>query len=520
MASNKIDKKVRLFTFLPYGFCSKDATIIAGKNNEYAASFHLGDDPAAFLDYYENYKKNIRDKALYLIDKGYAKNVKRSCGTPPQVRSFRILTQKGLAILTDAPDVLPEGTPISSEPEDYTGSKNDGYFRSNSATAISLRQMLIELAQSDDPADQKEFDTILADAVMNGDVTALTEAIALANSAVISMDRYSSNQRYRIWCLSHIMAMFASWGFLTYYDKRPYDTKFAIDGITDDTSLQIYLSKHGNTIPALTFQALNRWYCNNPGFYRLTQQYPDVSLEAKENWLTTPAFYSADELPMCADTQCVSTKEDILGSQQRFFSSYLGLAVGEKVNYAVFHAKPGAYKWYAAREERARRELEKAIARMKTQNPEISCPDNVSFALCFCTTYHQFLAFFADTNRKQKQSHGSKHAVQDTYLNMFIVPVNDSGAALLYCLLAFGADFTEREIADSLIRANSRFSRCERFCFSLYHDGEVVFCGHTMNVRKINEALQLYIQGHRFKICCFPEQIAWYKHLFPEAQFI
>lgn len=520
MASNKIDKKVRLFTFLPYGFCSKDATIIAGKNNEYAASFHLGDDPAAFLDYYENYKKNIRDKALYLIDKGYAKNVKRSCGTPPQVRSFRILTQKGLAILTDAPDVLPEGTPISSEPKDYTESKNDGYFRSNSATAISLRQMLIELAQSDDPADQKEFDTILADAVMNGDVTALTEAIALANSAVISMDKYSSNQRYRIWCLSHIVAMFASWGFLTYLDKRPYDTHFAIDRITDEASLQTYLSKHGNAVPALIFRTLNRWYSNNPGFYRITQQYPDESLEAKEDWLATPAFYSADELPMCADAQHASSKEDILGSQQRFFSSYLGLAVGEKVNYAVFHANPGEFKWYPGREERARRELEKAIARMKAQNPEISCPDNVNFALYFCTSYHQFLAFFAASNKKQKKPYRTKHIVNDTYLEMFVVPVNDSGAALLNCLLNFGADVTEREISESLIRTSRRFSRCNRFCFPLYYDDKLVFCGHTMNVRKIHQALHFYNEGYRFSIACFPDQVSWYKHLFPEAQFI
>ena len=517
MAGNIFDLKVRLFNYLPYGFCSKHASIIAGKRNEYAASFWLGDDPNSFLEFYENYKKGIRDKALYLVDKGFVREVKRSCGTPSQPQIFRILTPRGLAILTDAPDDISTESVFLKEKNNRN--ENDGHFRSNSQSAVNRRKNLLQLALSDDLGDQQDFENLLSEAVVSGDVTPLTEGIALTSNTIISMNKYSSNQRYRIWCLSHILTMFASYGYLTYLDKRPYDTKFAIDGIKDDISLQNYIEKNGCTVPAMVFYALNKWY-NNPGFYQITQQHPDESLEAKEDWLSTPAFYSADELPMCADTQCASMKEDILGSQQRFFSSYIGLAVSEKVNYAVFHAKPGEFKWYSGKEERARRELEKAIARMKTQNPEISCPDNVNFAMLFCTTYHQFLAFFAKNKKKSKESHSTKHAVNDTYLNMYIIPVNDSGTALLHCLLAFGADVTEREICESLINANSRFTRCDRLCYSLYHDGDVVFCGHTMNVRKITEALQLYIQGHRFKICCFPDQIAWYKHLFPEAQFV
>ena len=516
MAGNVFDLKVRLFNYLPFGFCSKHASIIAGKSNEYAAHLYLDEDPEAFLEFYENYKKGIRDKALYLVDKGFVKEVKRSCGTPSQLRTFRILTQKGLSILTDAPDEIT--TESASLQQKNSRNETDGHFRSNSQSAVDRRKTLLELALSHDLGDQQDFENLLSEAVVSGDVTPLTEGIALTSNTIISMNKYSSNQRYRIWCLSHIITMFASYGYLTCLDKRPYDTQFAIDGIKDDFSLQNYIEKNGCTVPAMIFYALNKWY-KNPGFYQITQQHPDESLDAKEAWLATPAFYSADELPMCADAQHASSKEDILGSQQRFFSSYLGLAVGEKVNYAVFHANPGKFNWYAGREERARQELEKAIARMKTQNPEISCPDNVNFALYFCTSYHQFLAFFAETKKKQKP-HSIKHKVNDTYLRMFIIPTNDSGAALLHCLLAFGADKTESEICNALVNATSRFTHCNWRCFSLYHDGDIVFCGHTMNVRKINEALQLYIQGHRFKICCFPEQIAWYKHLFPEAQFI
>lgn len=515
MGENKIDQKVRLFRYLPYGFCSKHATIIVGTANEYAPALRLGDTPEEFLEFYENYKKNIRDQALYLVDKGYANEIKRSCGTPPQTRIFRILTSKGLAILTDAPDQIDTAEPHNAI--DIHGSKSDGYFRSNSQAATALRQIFLQLGQSDAPADQAEFATLLSESVMCGDVTPLTYAIALVPQAVINMNKYSSNQRHKIWVLSHINAMFAANGYLTYLDKRQYDTHFAIDGITDNDTYEAYVKKHGLTILALTYYVLKNWYDANPGYTEITQQLPDESQAAVDYWLSTPAFYTVEELPMLATS---STKVAAKGSQQRFFATYLGLATGKNANYAIFHTKPGPFRWIRAIELRAKNELEKAILRMKAQNPQMRCHDNVPFALDFCSTYHQFLAVFASTKAKHQKFKKTGHVTDSPYTSTHIIPVNDSGAFLLWGLMEYSPQEVEEKIKKVLVEQNAGFEYRSERCYPLSYKNTRVFCGHTMDVSKINHALQDHLDGFDFLIACFPDQVSWYKHLFPGKTFL
>ena len=295
MAGNKITKKVRFLPYLPYGYCSRLAITMEGKNNPFAAVFRSFNEPEGLVAQSDQYRKAALKRTRLLFQKGYAKDSKCSCGNPTRERSFGHLTKLGLAVLIEALDeaINDEGE-AANKLNAHNGKIKENHFRSGSQSSIDLRESLAATAELEDKA---LFNETLLSAVMNGQVTPLTQAIAIANDAKINFTKYSANQRYNIWRLSHIQAMFLANNYLTYMDRRPYDTGFAIDGIFDEKSYNAYIQKYGLTLPAYTYKALTEWYKNNPGFYRITQQYPDESDEAREEWLTTPAFYAAQELP-------------------------------------------------------------------------------------------------------------------------------------------------------------------------------------------------------------------------------
>lgn len=512
MAGNNLNRKMRFLPYFPYGCSSKLATIIEGRTNPYATMLLLGEEADDILAQSEQHRKNQRDKAKYLCDKGYAKNTRWVCGTPAQKRSFRQLTKNGLAVLTEAPD--------ETVREEITEPDNDGkiketHFRSTSLSSTTLREQLSEYATSTYAQDRQAFEDLLFESVIEGKVTPLSYSIDQVEDTTISTRKYSQNQLYTIWRLSHISAMFLANSFLTYLDRRPHDTGFAIDGIVDRESYDAYRSKHGNTIASFTYNALTNWYNNHPGFYQITQQYPDESQEAKDAWLETPAFYYAKELPEAEDISTSYGRDNALGNQQRFHSTHIGLATGKKCNYICYHGKKGPLKWIPKREAEAKREVEQAVRHMKTQNPDMKCRDSVDFGLYFCSSYHQFLALFDRTIERHKKNLSRNYLTDAPYTSLHAIPVNDSGTFLLWCLLQFSPMETENSICNSLVAQDEAFAHQMHRYYPLTYKGKRVFLGYTMDISKINLALEDHLDGQDFYICCFPEQASWYRKLFP-----
>ena len=104
MAGNKITKKVRFLPYLPYGYCSRLAITMEGKNNPFAAVFRSFDDPEGLVAQSDQYRKAALKRTRLLFQKGYAKDSKCSCGNPTRERSFGHLTKLGLAVLIEALD--------------------------------------------------------------------------------------------------------------------------------------------------------------------------------------------------------------------------------------------------------------------------------------------------------------------------------------------------------------------------------------------------------------------------------
>ena len=518
MSKKSNQKKVRFLPYLPYGYCSKYATAIEGKNNPFASLFLAGDDPDALIAMSDNHRRKGLDRAQYLCKKGFAKNIQRTCGTPAMKRSFRALTKLGLAVLVEAPDeAAADDLEDADETSEFNGKIKENYFRSGSIASTELRETLIETAGTEY---QEFFNETLLDAVIDGRLTPLTQAIDLIQDTKINLDKYGSNQRYSIWRLSHIQAMFLANNHLTYLDRRPYDTGFAIDGISDEESFHRYVQKNGLTLPAYTYKALTEWYKNNPGFYRITQQCPDTSEEAKEEWLNTPALYTMREFPNFEGKSASDKDKNGKSHQQVFKATHIGLATGKKLNYAIYHGKPGEFKWQPQREQAAKKETEVAVHHMKTQNPDIHCNDAVNFALYFCSSCYQFEALFERTRTKHIPYQKLSYLTKEPYAGIFAVPVNDSGATLLWLLLEFTPSEAEKKIHESIVAANPHIKTTGDYYYPLSFNDKRVFSGYTMNVEKINHVLEDHLDKHDFYIACFPDQISWYRKIFPGKNFL
>ena len=458
MAGNKITKKVRFLPYLPYGYCSRLAITMEGKNNPFAAVFRSFDDPEGLVAQSDQYRKAALKRTRLLFQKGYAKDSKCSCGNPIRERSFGHLTKLGLVVLIEALDeAVNDGSDADTELNVPNGKLKENHFRSGSQASIDLRESLAATAELED---QALFNETLLSAVIDGQVTPLTQAISIANDAKINFTKYSANQRYNIWRLSHIQAMFLANDYLTYLDRRPYDTGFAIDGIADENSFQAYTQKHGLTLPAFTYKALTEWYKNNPGFYRFTQLIPDESDEAREEWLATPAFYAAHELPYNDSKKTIQLGANAKGSKQVINAIHVGLATGKKINYVVYHGKPGPFKWLPRRELQAKEEITRSVHSMKTRCPEMPIQDNVDFALYFCTSHHQFSALFDGVKKRHIKYKKQSYITNEPYRGIYIVPVNDSGAALLWCLLEFTPSEAEKKIHESICNAYPHITHC------------------------------------------------------------
>ena len=518
---SKSGKKVRFFPYFPYGHCSRLATSIEGKNNPTATALVTGGDPEGAKAQCDAWRKNSLDRARYICDLGYAKDSKLICGKPQKERMFRNLTRHGLTAFLNTPDDIVPNEEDAETTREYNGNKKETRFRSTTQSSSDLRDLLYTYATSPDAGDLQEFRNLLLETVQSERITPLSYGLNIIHQLKPGIAKYSQEQKYNIWRLSHINAMFASNNHLTYLDRRPHDTGFAIDGITDKNSYDAYVEKHGLTMAAYSYYTLSNWYNDNPGYFRITQTQPDCSEEAYRAWLETPAFYYTKELPASNTAPTNYHLElNIAGSQRRHHTICVGLATGKNVNYACFHGKPGELSWSKTRETNAKTELEKCVLYMKTQNPDLKYNDHVDFALYFCSSHHQFNALFERTKNRHAKKQKGNFLTDEPFTSMHAIPVNDSGTFLLWCLLEFSPMETEEVLRNSLMDRSEDFHFQSNNIYPLTYKGKRVFLGYTMDIAKINRALEDHLDGANFYIGCFPEQIAWYQRLMPGHEYL
>lgn len=510
-------QKVRFFPMFPYGLCSHIATTLEGKNT-YASRITLIGAEDDFLEQGDRRHKNNLKRVQYLTKLGYVRDTKYTCGSPSELRRFRMLTQDGICALATAPQTI--------SAEDVFDVPNDGDIKGKLncdglSLSAPLQNYLDTLAVSNNASAQKAFASLLLQAVRAEVLTPFAYAAKEARAVNISTTGYSLNQLYNIWRISHINAMFRANGHLTNLDRRPYDTGFAVDGITSPQSYADYIEKRGHTPASISYFALNKWYQNNPDYYTITQTEPAPGEAAYRRWLATPVFYDSIEMRRIDKRMDDEKKPELKGSKQTLFAIYAGVAFGKKCNYICYHGKPGPFKWIKYREENTIYKTVTAIHRMKTANPDIPWRDSVEYGLYFCSSQYQFAAIFDKTIEKHKKKQKcDSFDTDEPFTSLHAVPVNDSGTFELLLLMEMAPVEAENRIYNKLETMDEHFIRTGNPIYPFLYKNRRVFLGHLMDIRKINYALVDYLNGHRFHICCLPEQFAYYRQLFPDLEFL
>lgn len=468
---------VRLLPFLsylPYGICSKYATNISGNDNPYACMLSLGNDPDATIQAAESYRKNMLDRSRYMCDKGLVTEQVRPCGTPTKDYIFRCLTKEGLAILTDFPASIPE-------------------------------HMLLDYISA---------------TVIDGQLSPLATGYEQAKTIRITTSKLSQNQLYTIWRQSHIQAMFLANGYLTCLDRKPYGSGIVLGPIYDEASYERYLKQHGNTLLGYTYRTLADLYTNNPDLYMITQHYPDDGYQTYDDWLHTPALYLRNELPDVPPDSSSGQSTRLHGSKQAMYRTDLGVAMGRHVNFACYHTHPSTFRWNKKCERATKIALDQAIRFMKTQSPHLPYNPAVDFALFFCPTRHQFFNIFKSSLDRHKAGKSTPCPIDGPYASTHIIPINDTGSYMLRRFLKDSPDAMRLGCANDLLEADDRFNFSMNPTYPLTFKGRRVFLGYGMDIKRIHTALIDHLNGQDFYICCFPEQVAWYKKLFPDNIYL
>ncbi len=515
-------KKVSFLPYFPYGFCSRLATNIEGMNRfaSLATTLNIPGDYEDTETFEQASKSNYTNKvrrSKALCDRKQARNARRKCGTPIEERSFRFLTKKGLNDFLYPPD----GTTAEMEITEPNDGNKKGILNCDSLGPCSeLRTVLTDLASSDSTEDQKAFSNLLLKAVMHDVVTPLSYAMPLAPDVDINATKYSQNQTYNIWRLSHVYAMFRANGHLTNLDRRPGCPDYSVDGICNDVTYEKYLLKNGHTPASITYYALSRWYNEHPDFYTFTQTEPSPDEAAKARWLNTPAFYDVADISLILNKNKATKTKTIMGNSRTLYSIAMGLALGKNCNYVCYHSKTEPFKWLSKRESLTKAELEQAVREMKTINTEIQSPISVDYGLYFCASAYQFEALFEKTIQQHKEKRSASFPTDTPFISLHTIPVNDSGTFLLWCLMETSPIETEKRLCNTLVSWDIGFEHSTNYYYPLLYQGRRVFPGHTMDVGKINRVLVDYLNGEKFYISCFPEQVVYYRRLFPDLPFL
>ena len=477
MSKNDFRYNVRFsafFPFLPYGLCSKYATNISHQDNPYARMLLLGKNPDATVKAAESFRKNMLDRTRYMCDMGFATEQIRACGSPATDHIFRYLTQKSLATLTDFPISV-------------------------------LRQMSL----CDFPS-----------TVLDGQFSPLASGIGQAESIHISTSGISKNQLYAIWRQSHMQAMFLANRHLTCLDRKPYGSGIILGPIQDEASYQRYIRQRGNTLLAYSYRTLSDLYANNPDLYTITQQHLDDSNKAYDEWLRTPALYLRNELPDVPPGNSNGQNTRLYGSKQAMYRTDIGIAVGRRVNYACYHTHPSTFRWNKKREQATKTELARAIRFMHDQSPHLPYKQSVDFALLFCPTRHQFFNIFKSTIERHKAGKSTPCPVDGPYTSTHIIPINDTGTYMLRRFLEDSPESLRMSCTNYLLESDDRFGDSVNYFYPLTYNGKRVFAGYAMDIKRIHKALVDHLNGLDFYILCYPEQLPWYRMLFPNKTFL
>lgn len=524
------DKKIRFSFFLPYGFIGQKALSLS--INRPGDAYTLI-DPIRPMEAREQeclIADKRRSMMLQYMDKyGYSITAQKRYRNTGQ-RDIRLtrLTSSGLYLLTNTDDPLTETKRLES-----VRIKNDKAANTTSTyldctpDAAKSRQVLNALATTkdinkDDAADfQNLFDTEYAAL----HVTPLATEPLLAKSIQLTSLLYS-NQIYHAMKQTNIETLFRVNGYLTSIDRPHIETKQNIKPIQEMVAA-------GRNVDVLDFTTavLKRWYDEHPQSFSFLHGSPDDPqyLSHKE-WAATPIYYKLSQLR--GFYSVYEQRFDLQdGSNKILNHSSIGLAVGRKTNYLVYHTSHNGNKWQINTESYAAFAAQKALDNECKTAPVLGANRSIENAIFVTPSVHQFAALFKFSDEinlsKYYRFHGAERRVDLPFRSVHIVPLNHSGVMELRYLMTLNPISAQLNICYNLrmalpeLRERPKGGNNEiENIFDLTFRNTPVFVGHLMNYQNIYWAKKLYEEGREFYISCFPEQAKFYRKIMPDVHFL
>lgn len=549
-------RNVRLSYFLPSGFLSHDAIEMSLADSAYSSLEYSPDMSIDTRLYYSESAQGSRNKTLYRMEKyGYIKSYEVKYGPQrwQKVRIFK-LTRHGLYFLTNTCDTDLERKRIVTYQETYNTNSEPTCYSSQSDKSKTLRARLNDLAKTKDtdPVAASEFEAALLTGINSDELTILASEPYKANFVNLALSKYGFDF-YREYRNSNIRAMFRANNYLTCIDRRPLDpylnkkhlyettgannvdpndrtTSEALGPITEEKPKTEPTEKeeNGNSLidPTLSIDAFSRetisqWYEKHADSLRFIKPTQSTERERKL-WENTPAYYEANELPGLDPVidlpDNMISAGSLTNTRRRTFN---GIAVGKKVTYLVYHTRQKHTLWSKSIESNTVRDVENILYKLQAETGQESLSRKLCHAIMFCPSVYQFAELFVGTRKKITRKNSITRLVGLPYRTVSIVTMTSSGKAQLRCLLQSSPEEYDRIMAESLAaKYPDKFHQTKDPLFQLGYKKKPVLLAYSMNFQRLFSAWEKYLNGERFFIMCYPEQVKYLKKIMPENEYL
>ena len=447
---------------------------------------------------------------------GYAEEVqvKYSNKGWGEVRLIR-LTHAGLYLLTNTPDVPTEEERLKNAYQPQKRKlKRNSYMSSDQGLAIQ-RDILYNLAAASDssPENYAQFQSLFLEAFSDGQLTPLASEPVLAKSVSMT-PKIKSAQIYAAWKLMNIEALFRANGFMTSIDRRP-------KGIGRTVKPPQEIVESGDRLDICDYAAwvLSQWYKHHPESYSFRN--PAMGFE---EWKSTPAFYPLKDLPGFESVIDEDLEMNPGGAKTIMRHSSLGVAVGMRCNYLVYHAKQKGISWAINVERNTAKAVQRVLDITAENTPIMGANRTIQNAIIVCPTVHQFASLFdveeGIPNRWKKYTR-----IDAPFKSASIVPINHSGLMQLRVLMFSNPIAFEQTVISNFKKLPGFTDRPagnneKDNIFKLSYNGKPVLLAQLMELQKLYWAKQQYEEGKRFYVVCYPEQVKFIQKIMPEVAFL
>ncbi len=532
-----ISPKIPCTMALPYGLTSSKAMKIGYMDNKYAKIIYSEKMPME--ERIELSRKVVKriDKEISLTNKPpFLKRANRKYGKDPlQTFSYISLTDYSIRYLcnlwltNETETNLPMDS-LKKEMARFLATKHNALYRTllhdnepdcyiNDSPKYSFLEAVVMTSFTviDSYTDMIDSEKLIS---YRMSLTPLGLYPAIAERVSVSFNSTWSSKMYSIYRTSNINALFIANGYLTYIDRRPYDTNWSVNKIWSDDDIEKLIAQEKVDLPTYCCYTLRHYYRNNPLLFSFLNP-----VMTREQWESMPVFYATNELPPYNGLDEVSN--EVNASKQSLHYTFSGLAIGKTDAYIVHHTQRLKTPWQKNLEHETIQSMTSALRSLHLScNADIT---SVSNAIVVCETPRQMKNFLMERQSENAQKPKSATFLSAPYLSVFFVPLNSSGAAEMSLLMEYQPDSIQSILSYHLYKTNSAKLTLIENPMSIYtliyrENQEAtpvpVFVGHTMNLDHLAILIDDYNSGKEFIISCYPQQVSYYQELMPDARFI